>query len=258
VDWGEGRYEHIAAELVPAAELLVERLAPEPGEHAVDVGCGTGNAALLAARRGARVTGVDPAARLLELADAQARAEGLDAEFLQGEAAALPVEDQAADAVLSVFGVIFAPDAERAAAELARITAPKGRIALTAWQPGGAIGAMARMRGQALAQATNAEAGPPPFAWHDEAAVAALVEPHGFAVTVTEEALAFGADSPEAFLSDQFSNHPMWLAAQAALEPDELAALETRVLRLLGDANEEAGRFRVTSRYALVTARRDG
>src|SRR3954468_6372885 len=118
MDWGEGHYEHVAPQLIPAAERVVERLAPQPGEHVVDVGCGTGNAALVAARRGARgtgggpaapllglaegarVTGVDPAARLLELAEAAARAEGLDAEFLQGEAASLPVRDSAADAVL--------------------------------------------------------------------------------------------------------------------------------------------------------------
>src|SRR3954468_11745360 len=146
MDWGEGHYEHVAPQLIPAAERVVERLAPQPGEHVVDVGCGTGNAALVAARRGARVTGVDPAARLLELAQAAARAEGLDAEVLQGEAASLPVRDGAADAVLSVFGVIFAPDAERAAAELARATAPDGRIVLAAWLPDEGIGTGPRRR----------------------------------------------------------------------------------------------------------------
>jgi SAM-dependent methyltransferase len=258
VDWGDGRYEHIAPELMPAAELLVERLAPAPGEHVVDLGCGTGNATFLAARRGARVTGVDPAARLLELAAAQAGAEGLDADFRQGEAAALPVDNGAADAVLSVFGVIFAPDAQSAAAELARITAGDGRVAFTAWRPGGAIGAMARLRGKALARAADSEAGPPPFAWHDPQAVTALLEPHGFTVDVTEEALAITADSPETFASDQFEHHPMWVGARTTLEPSDLAALEVRVLDLLRDANEDPDRFRVTSGYAVVTARRGG
>ena len=72
-DWGLGRYEDTAAQLEPAARAVVERAAPAAGEHVVDVGCGTGNAALLAAERGARVTGVDPAPRLLDVARERGR-----------------------------------------------------------------------------------------------------------------------------------------------------------------------------------------
>jgi SAM-dependent methyltransferase len=108
-DWGVGHYEHTAAQLLPAARLVVETAAPAGGERVVDIGCGTGNAALLAAQRGATVTGVDPAARLLEVARARAAAERLDATFVVGDAATVPVGDSEADVVLSVFGVIFAP-----------------------------------------------------------------------------------------------------------------------------------------------------
>jgi SAM-dependent methyltransferase len=257
VDWGEGHYEHIAPQLVTAAEAVVERLAPRASEHVVDIGCGTGNAALLAARRGARVTGVDPSARLLELAEAAARDEGLEAGFVQGEAGAMPVEDGAADGVLSVFGVIFAPDAERAASELARITAPGGRIVLSAWLPGGAIADVARLRREAIASATAAPGGPPPFAWHEREALAGLLGPYGFSVEVEEAEIAFTAESPEAFADGESRNHPMWFATRAALEPDAVTALEERTLELYRDANEDADGFRVTSRYVLVTARRD-
>jgi 2-polyprenyl-3-methyl-5-hydroxy-6-metoxy-1,4-benzoquinol methylase len=75
MDWSLGHYEHTAAQLMPAARVVVDRAAPAEGERVVDVGCGTGNAALLAAARGARVTGVDPAARLLEVAREQAAAQ---------------------------------------------------------------------------------------------------------------------------------------------------------------------------------------
>ena len=75
-DWGAGRYEETAARLEPAARVIVERAAPAAGEHVVDVGCGTGNAALLAAERGATVTGVDPAPRLLEVARGRPRHAG--------------------------------------------------------------------------------------------------------------------------------------------------------------------------------------
>ena len=106
-----GRYEKTAEQLLPAARLVVDRAAPAAGERVVDVGCGTGNAALLAAARGASVIGVDPAPRLLDVARAQALAQGVDATFVEGDAAAIPLSDGEADVVLSVFGVIFAPDA---------------------------------------------------------------------------------------------------------------------------------------------------
>jgi len=90
LDWSLGRYERIAEQFLPAARVLVESAAPGPGERVVDVGCGTGNAALLAAALGARVIGVDPASRLLEVAREDAAARGLDAEFAVGDAAELP------------------------------------------------------------------------------------------------------------------------------------------------------------------------
>ena len=121
-DWSIGCYERTAAQLLPAAEAVVARAAPLAGELVVDVGCGTGNAALLAAARGARVIGVDPAARLLEVARAEAAARELEATFVAGEAAAIPLPEASADAVVSVFGVIFAPDAAAAAAELTRVS----------------------------------------------------------------------------------------------------------------------------------------
>jgi len=138
-DWGAGRYEDTAAQLEPAARAVVQYGAPAAGEHVIDIGCGTGNAALLAAERGAKVTGIDPAPRLLEVAARRAAALGLEAQFVRAEAAALPIEDGAADLVVSVFGVIFAPEPRAAAAEMVRVTAPDGRIVLTAWNPSGAV-----------------------------------------------------------------------------------------------------------------------
>src|SRR3954470_6148685 len=117
LDWSLGRYERTAEQLLPAARLVVERAAPSAGDRVVDVGCGTGNAALLAAERGARVTGVDPAARLLEGAAGRAASQGLDATFSRGDAASLPVADGTAGLTVSVFGAIFAPDPTAAAAE---------------------------------------------------------------------------------------------------------------------------------------------
>ncbi len=101
-DWGAGAYEHTAARIASAAGVAVDALAPERGEDVLDVGCGTGNAALLAAAAGARVTGVDPAARLLEVATERAAAEGVRARFVEGGAEALPLGDASFDAAISV------------------------------------------------------------------------------------------------------------------------------------------------------------
>jgi len=256
-DWGVGNYEHTAAQLLPAARVAVDRAAPAAGERVVDVGTGTGNAALLAAERGARVTGVDPAARLLGVARAEAAARGLEADFVAGDASALPLGDGDADLVLSVFGVVFAPDAAMAASELARVTSAHGRIVLTAWAPGDAIGEMMRLAREAVARAVPASGGEPPFPWHDRDALTALLGPHGFTVDVQEHELSFAADSPRDFLDGEGANHPLAVGAGALLEPHgELEALRERMLAVLEAANEHPAGFRVTRRYAVVTARR--
>ena len=222
----------------------------------MDLGSGTGNAALLAARRGARVTGVDPARRLLDVAAALASEEGLDVEFVQGEAAAMPLADGAADAVLSVFGVIFAPDAPAAAAEMARVTAPGGRIVLSAWIPEGAIGRMASVGREAVAAALGVPSSPG-FAWHDADALRGLLGPHGFEVSLTEHAHEFTGESPRAYLDHEGRHHPLSVASRAVLEArGESEAVRARMLEVLEEGNEDPDAFRVTSRYVIATARR--
>jgi len=257
LDWSVGRYEQIGEQLLPAARVAVDRAAPAEGEHVVDVGCGTGNASLLAAARGARVTGVDPAERLLEVARELARERGLDATFVSGEAAALPLRDGGTDLVLSVFGVIFASDPVAAAGELARVAGPSGRIILTAWIPAGAIFELARSSRQAVMDALGAPPGPPPFAWHDRRALAGLLGSHGFDVEIVEEQLAFTASSPREYLEVHSAQHPAWVAGRAVLEPlGRLDALREQALGILERDNEDPNAFRVTSRYVVATARR--
>src|SRR5882762_8792091 len=102
-DWGQGEYEHTAEELWPAAERVVTDAGIAEDERVLDLGCGTGNVALLAARAGAEVTAVDPAARLLSVARERLAEEDLDADFVQASAGELPFPDESFDAVLSVF-----------------------------------------------------------------------------------------------------------------------------------------------------------
>jgi SAM-dependent methyltransferase len=256
LDWGLGHYEKTAAQLLPAARVAVDRAAPAEGERVVDVGCGTGNASLLAAARGARVTGVDPAERLLAVARTLAEERGLDATFVSGEAAALPVGDCEADLVLSVFGVIFASYPVAAAAELARVAGPAGRIVLTAWIPGGAVSELARASRQAVMDALGAPPGPPPFAWHDRDALARLFAPHGFEVAIAEESIAFTGSSPRDYLEAEFDAHPLWSAGRAVLEPlGRMEALREQALAILERGNEDPHALRLTSRYVVATAR---
>ena len=127
VDWGMGRYEQTAAELAPVAGHVISLADLQRGEAAVDLATGTGNAALLAARAGAVVTGLDAAARLIDVARARAAAEGVEAEFVVGDIEALPFEDDSFDVALSVFGLIFAGDARRGFDEMTRVLRPSGR-----------------------------------------------------------------------------------------------------------------------------------
>jgi SAM-dependent methyltransferase len=254
LDWGLGRYETTAVKLLPAARAVLDAAALAPGERVLDVGCGTGNAALLAARKGAIATGVDPAARLLEVAAQGAAAEGLEATFERGDAAALPVGDASAHAVVSVFGVIFAPDPRAAAAELARVTAPGGRIVLSAWRPEGAIAEMARASREAVSRALGSPPGPPPFPWHEADKLSELFGPLGFEVTISEARLSFTADSPEDYVRSETADHPMAVAGRQVLEPrGESGPLFERLLAIFEAANEDQDAFRVTSRYVVAS-----
>jgi SAM-dependent methyltransferase len=156
LDWGAGHYESTAEQILPAARAVVAAAAIGTDERILDLGCGTGNAALLAAEHTGQVTGVDPALRLLQVARARAASDGKKVEFLSGDAASLPAGDASMDVILSVFAVIFAPDPGAAAREMSRVLAPGGRIVLSAWIPAGAMFEMTSAAADAVRQAVGA------------------------------------------------------------------------------------------------------
>jgi len=140
--WIAGDFGEIAKYYTSQAEEFVGRLGLKPGTKVLDVACGTGNLSLPAARAGASVTGVDIAPNLVEQARENARREGLDAKFDEGDAEALPYDDASFDAVITMFGAMFAPRPELVAAELKRVCRPGGLIAMANWTPTGFIGQM--------------------------------------------------------------------------------------------------------------------
>jgi len=135
--WATGDFNRLAMATMPVAEMLVESADPSPGHRVLDIACGSGNNALVAARRQCQVTGVDFVPALLEHARRRAQADGVQAEFLEGDAQKLPFADHSFDVVLSTFGVMFAPNQEHAAAEIKRVTRPGGKVAVASWMPEG-------------------------------------------------------------------------------------------------------------------------
>jgi SAM-dependent methyltransferase len=140
--WSSGDYSVVGTTLQIVGESLCEAVDLRSDERVLDVACGNGNAALAAARRFARVTGVDYVPGLLAGAAARAAADNLPLELREGDAEALPFRDGAFDVVLSTFGVMFAPDQERSARELVRVCRHGGRIGLANWTPDGFVGQM--------------------------------------------------------------------------------------------------------------------
>ncbi|WP_255171571.1 class I SAM-dependent methyltransferase [Natrononativus amylolyticus] len=135
--WSAGDFNEIARQNVVMAEALCETVDPHPGQRVLDVACGSGTAALVAERRYCEVSGIDYVPGLIERATARARANGQSVDFRVGDAQDLPFPDDSFDAVLSVYGVQFAPDQERAASELLRVCKPGGTIGLASPVPEG-------------------------------------------------------------------------------------------------------------------------
>jgi 2-polyprenyl-3-methyl-5-hydroxy-6-metoxy-1,4-benzoquinol methylase len=138
--WDAGDYAALSPYIADIGELVVDRVGIGPGMEVLDVACGTGNAARPAARAGARVTGLDLVPKLLEQGRAQAEADGLTIEWVEGDAEGLPFADGSFDRVLSTFGHMFAPHHEQTARELARVCRSGGAIVTATWTPEGLFG----------------------------------------------------------------------------------------------------------------------
>lgn len=165
--WSSAPFERIAEVITEMHVALVDRLAPQPGEHWLDLGCGTGDVAFHAARAGAIVTGSDLSPTLIETAQQQASELGLDLTLEVADCQSLHYATAAFDVVSSSVGVIFAPDHARVAAELARVCRPGGRMGLTAWRRDSGVGDI--FEGMAKFMPPPPEGAGSPFQWGDEA-----------------------------------------------------------------------------------------
>jgi 2-polyprenyl-3-methyl-5-hydroxy-6-metoxy-1,4-benzoquinol methylase len=194
VMWGNGPYQRITETLTDIHELVVERLAPNPGDRWLDLACGTGAVAELAAAAGANVTGIDLAPVLIETARERAAERGLEIEFVVDDTERLGLEEGSYDKVSSTVGVMFAPDHEAVARELARVTSPGGRIALANWTPTGGLAKMFKVMAPYMA------APPPsnPFDWGSESHVRELLG-DAFELTFEEHVSTLRTSSGEEY-----------------------------------------------------------
>jgi len=185
--WTAGDYDRFSRYMEGSAREFYERLPITPGCQLLDVACGSGQLALMAAKDGVEVTGVDIAGNLVGRARSRAQAEGLHARFEEADAEALPFEDASFDVVVSLIGAMFAPQPQLVAQELLRVCAPGGTIAMANWTPQGFIGQMFKTVSKFIAPSGM----PSPVLWGDEATVRERLGPGLSQLSLTKRQYLF-------------------------------------------------------------------
>jgi ubiquinone/menaquinone biosynthesis C-methylase UbiE len=254
--WAAGDYAAVAEQIdeAPPRDLLA-RAELGPGLDALDVATGTGNIALRAAAAGATVVGLDLTPELFGTARRRAERLGVTVEWIEGDAEQLPFEDQSFDAVISVFGCMFAPDHKATAMELARVLRPGGRMAVCAWTPDGNIGQF--FMTVAKHMPPPPEGFQPPILWGTEDHAGELFDGTGVQLEFEHAAVEFFDESAQAFLAEYEAKLPPIVAAKAALEPDgKWQALRDELEALYESHNEaDDGSYRAPGEYLVISGR---
>src|SRR5260221_8969375 len=213
--WSSGDYAVVGTTLQIVGEELCEALDIRAGQKVLDVAAGNGNVSLAAARRWCDVVATDYVPALLERARERAVAERLDIEFREADAEALPFPDGSFDVVVSTFGVMFTPDQDRAAAELARVCRSGGKIGLANWTPEGFIGQLFKTIGKHVAPPAGIES---PALWGTRARITDLFGAQAATLQVESRQYAFRYRSPEHWLEIFKNYYGPVLKAFAALD----------------------------------------
>jgi len=248
--WSSGDYGAVAALIHPISESLVQAADLSAGSRVLDVACGTGNAAIAAARCLCQVTGIDYVPQLLARARERAHAERLPAEFAEGDAENLDFGDGAFDAVFSVVGAMFAPDQEKTAAEMVRVCRLGGTIAMANWTPDGFIGEMFRTVGRRVPPPPGLRA---PVEWGGEPRLRELFGGAVLDLRVTPREFVFRFASAEGF-ADYFREHyGPTLKAFEALDDDGGKLLYADLVDLAARFNvSRDGTVRIPAAYVEV------
>ena len=253
--WSSGDWPELAKVIQPVADELVEVVDVKQGQDVLDVGTGSGNVAIRAAERGAKVTGVDITPELFDAARKRAEEAGVEIEWIEGDAAELPVEDRSYDQVLSVFGCMFAPRHQDAADELVRVAGAGGTIGVCAWTPEGMNGQMLRML--AAEMPPPPEGAQPPILWGDEDHVRELFEGKDVELEFEHVFADWEWESAESWTAYAEENLGPMVMAKAALEPQgKWEDLRARLVALSEENSPaDADAFHIHAEYLRTIGR---
>ncbi|MGH3669811.1 MAG: methyltransferase domain-containing protein [Pseudonocardiaceae bacterium] len=243
--WGSADYSGLARLLEPAADALVEIAAPNQGEHVLDVAAGTGNVAIRAAARGARVTAADIAPRMVQLGRERT---GPAVEWIEGDVEELPLPGNTVDVALSAFGVIFAPRPDVALAQVRRVLKPGGRLALTAWTSDGYTAQRARIIREFV---PPDPAAPDTLSWGDPGILEQRLAAGFTDIRIERRAVPWRFDSAQQMTAFYTAHSAAYVAATRAAgdRAEELAAAVEQ------HAAPDGGPVRVEAEYLLALAR---
>jgi ubiquinone/menaquinone biosynthesis C-methylase UbiE len=248
--WASGDYSRIGVTLQIVGEALAETMDLRPGASVLDVAAGNGNATLAFARRMCVVTSTDYVDTLLAHGRARAEAEGLDVTFEIADAEQLPYNDGSFDGVVSTFGVMFAPNQDKAASELLRVCRPDGTIGLANWTPTGFIGEVFKTLGRHIAPPAGVSS---PARWGAESWIAQTFGPYARTIAVEHKAFVFRYASPEHFVHVFRTFYGPVHKAFLALDANGQAALDADLIDTVARFNTASdGSMRVPSEYAEV------
>ena len=252
--WTSGDFGQIAKHMEGEAEKFVARLGLKPGMRVLDVGCGTGNQAIPAARTGAQVTGVDIAPNLLAQAAERAEREGLTVDFREADAEALPFADAEFDVVMSMFAAIFAPRPELVVSELLRVCRPGGLIAMGNWTPDGLV---AKQNGIMARFVPPPPGSSNPFDWGDESVVRTRFGDRA-EVTCTHRPFIFDLPLAPEEAGEFFRRYlgPMHIVMSRLDDNGKQQLLEALVKMWVGENHGDEGHTVIPSEYLEVHARR--
>ncbi|HZZ13331.1 MAG TPA: class I SAM-dependent methyltransferase [Paraburkholderia sp.] len=252
--WSTGNYAVVGTTLQIVGENLCEALDLRAGSHVLDVAAGNGNATLAAARRWCDVTSTDYVASLLESGRARAQAEGLAVTFQEADAEALPFADASFDVVMSTFGVMFTPNQEKAAAELARVCKPGGQIGLANWTPESFIGQVFKTIGKYNPPPAGVMS---PALWGMKERLETLFADNATRIATTSRQFTFRYRSPEHFMEVFRTYYGPMNKAFAILDDERQRALLGDLMALIGSGNRSGDATLVLpSEYLEVVVQR--
>jgi ubiquinone/menaquinone biosynthesis C-methylase UbiE len=234
VAWSTGNYAVVGTTLQIVGENLCEALDLRSGKRVLDVAAGNGNATLAAARRWCEVTSTDYVPALLESGRARAQAEGHTIQFQEADAENLPFADASFDVVMSTFGVMFTPDQDKAANELARVCMPGGKIGLANWTPESFIGQVFKTIGRYLPPAAGVKS---PALWGTRARLEELFGKTAQEIRTSSREFVFRYRSPAHFIEVFRTYYGPINKAFGALDADQQAAFNQDLLALINSRN---------------------